>query len=126
MSITSDAPSAARSKPFEKRTVVEPSQDAPKRLPIARCDGAGFRLAQPDLVHHRPSSSSPLRGRQKFPEAISFSASISSAESASSRFSRRFSSSSPHIFATSLTSRPPKAGAPQCRPASAEPPGEHR
>ncbi|GAC1407458.1 MAG: hypothetical protein NVSMB64_14440 [Candidatus Velthaea sp.] len=30
---------------------------------ITTCDGAGSTLTKPDLINHRPSSSSPLRGR---------------------------------------------------------------
>ena len=82
-------------------------QDAPKYFWMTCCDDTSSALAKPDLFNYRLSSSSPQRRRQKFPEAISFSASISSAESASSRFSRRFSSSSARILATSLTSMPP-------------------
>ena len=94
-------------KPLKKRFVVAALKYAPKRFAITNCGGTGFALTQPDLFYHRPSSSPPLRGRQKFPEAIGFSASISSAESASNLLSRRFSTSSVHIFATSLSSMPP-------------------
>jgi len=87
--------------------IVRPLQHSAKRLRMARRDVTSSALAKPDLFNYRLSSSSPLLTRQKFPEAISLSASISSAESARSRFSRRFSSSSARIFATSLTSMPP-------------------
>ena len=87
--------------------IVGAFQDAPKCFRMTCCDATSSALAKPDLFNYRLSSSSPQRRRQKFPEAITFSASISSAESASNRFSRRFSSSSVRILATSLTSMPP-------------------
>jgi hypothetical protein len=48
---------------LKQHRVVRASKHASKRSAIACCDGTGFALAQPDLVHYRPSSSSPLRGR---------------------------------------------------------------
>jgi hypothetical protein len=50
-------------KSLQQHRIVGALKHTAKRLAIARCDGTGFALAQPDLVHHRPSSSSPLRRR---------------------------------------------------------------
>src|SRR6185436_10998219 len=58
----------------------------------------------PSHVVHGPP---PRRRLQNFPEAISFSAALSSIVSASSRFSRRFSSSSVFRRFASDTCSPP-------------------
>jgi hypothetical protein len=46
-----------------QNVIIREFKHAAERLRIAGCDGAGSPLAKPDLVYHRPSSSSPLRGR---------------------------------------------------------------
>lgn len=79
---------------LSNRRVVRPGRSIPEAGAIHPQKPAGAPLAQAVRRHrvlHRPS---PCRRLQKFPEAMSFKAALSSIASASSFFSLRFSSSS--------------------------------
>src|SRR5579875_1417168 len=64
-------------------------------------------FADRELLTEGPHRSTALGGRQKFPSETILSASISGDWLATTRLSRRFSSSITRILATSLTSMPP-------------------
>jgi len=50
-------------KTLQQPRVIADAKETSIRLSVASRDGTGLALAQPDRFNHRPSSSSPLRGR---------------------------------------------------------------
>src|SRR6202047_1651952 len=92
---------------LSKRPVIWPLALVAEGRTIHAYQSAGVSLTQPGALHHPAPRHSLRRRLQTFFPSRSLSAALSSIDSASSLFKRRFSSSSALRRRASQTSRPP-------------------